>query len=68
MADLALVRSANGLVGATDADRELIRFNKKFYVDTETGCWVWTASKLPAGYGKFRPAGKGMDLAHRFSF
>ena len=66
--DLALVRTANGLVGATEADRELVRFNNKFYVDAITGCWVWTGSKLPSGYGRFRPNGSGMDLAHRFSY
>jgi hypothetical protein len=44
--DLALVRTANGLVGATEADRELIRFNNKFHVDAITGCWIWTPKSI----------------------
>jgi hypothetical protein len=31
-------------------------------------CWVWTASKLPKGYGQFSIAADAYELAHRVSF
>lgn len=31
------------------------------------GCWLWTAYRDPAGYGKFG-VGRSVMLAHRFSF
>ena len=32
-------------------------------------CWVWTANRLPSGYGRFWPnASEGKIGAHRFSF
>lgn len=35
----------------------------------ETPCWPWTASRLPAGYGLFYPAGRGSNIyAHRYAW
>jgi len=41
-----------------------VRFSEKFFVDEETGCWIWTAGKNRRGYGKFR-IGKKTIPAHR---
>ena len=39
-------------------------------VDRSGECWLWTANRLPAGYGLFGAGGreKGAVLAHRFSY
>ena len=34
-------------------ERQLSRFLPKFRVDSESGCWVWTASLDKNGYGQF---------------
>jgi hypothetical protein len=39
-----------------DAD-VLARFEAKYEV-SEDGCWVWTAAKLPAGYGAMKIGGR----------
>jgi hypothetical protein len=44
----------------------LERFNLRYAVDPETGCWNWTASKN-TGYGQMRLFGK-LTLAHRASW
>jgi hypothetical protein len=44
----------------------IIRFNQKYVVNEETGCWDWTATKC-LGYGLIRIKGK-MMRAHRFSY
>ncbi|ATH82852.1 hypothetical protein CO724_17375 [Ectopseudomonas mendocina] len=47
------------------------RFKSKFVTDPVTGCWVWRASKLPHGYGRFAvnsADGWSMVLAHRWSY
>ena len=47
------------------------RFDKKYEVVTESGCWLWTASTFNTGYGRF---GKNVDgkwktgSAHRASY
>ena len=41
------------------------RFWKKVHI-TE-GCWLWTASKIPCGYGKFVLSGR-LVLAHRLAY
>lgn len=33
----------------------------------DTGCWLWTASGLPGGYGRFGVDGR-LWLAHRWSY
>lgn len=42
------------------------RFAEKVEVDP-SGCWTWTASKNPRGYGNFRLEGKTRS-AHRVAF
>ena len=39
-------------------------------VEKTEGCWLWTAAKLPTGYGKIGVGGKsgGWALAHRVAF
>lgn len=32
------------------------------------GCWLWTGSKLPAGYGKFSVSGDPNIYAHRWAY
>lgn len=35
----------------------------------ENGCWVWTGSLSPQGYGQLQsPGNQGLVLAHRFAF
>lgn len=36
-------------------------------VDTSGDCWLWTAARLPKGYGRFFAKGT-LALAHRWSF
>lgn len=45
------------------------RFLTKFVV-TDAGCWLWTAKKLPNGYGQIGRGGRGygMAYAHRVSY
>lgn len=43
----------------------MIRFWDK--VEKTETCWLWTASKFPRGYGRFRVNGAD-DGAHRFSY
>ena len=45
----------------------LERFNEKFVVNEETGCWEWTASFNAGGYGQFWLKGK-MRRAHRVAW
>lgn len=46
-----------------------IRFAAKWKLDPETGCHVWTATTVSAGYGCFytREAGRQV-LSHRFAY
>jgi len=43
--------------------------NARFWSRVRKGpdCWIWTGSRLPAGYGRFLVGGKGV-YAHRWSF
>lgn len=43
------------------------RFESKYEVALETGCWDWTASTINCGYGQFKADGK-MVRAHRVSY
>jgi hypothetical protein len=43
------------------------RFNQKYVVDEETGCWNWVAGTNNKGYGSFRVGDKTLK-AHRFSY
>lgn len=42
------------------------RFTKNFRYDPD-GCWEWTASRKPKGYGEFR-IGSKLQYAHRVSY
>src|SRR6187399_3064668 len=43
------------------------RLYDKFAVNSVTGCWDWTASKQPPGYGQMWN-GERVEQAHRISF
>ena len=51
----------------------VVRFNRAYSEDPETGCWVWALSLDPDGYGHIR-LGSRTDgtrrrmLAHRFAY
>lgn len=50
------------------APRPLLeRFSEKYLIDIATGCWIWTASKDPRGYGRIG-VGKRVGKAHRVAF
>lgn len=45
------------------------RFADKVVMNTETGCWEWTGSRVSGGYGMLRgERGAPSILAHRFSY
>lgn len=45
----------------TDVKAHLLLHSR---VDPSTGCWIWTRSVTQYGYGRFKPAGRGLVLAH----
>jgi len=42
------------------------RFNDKYEPVTESGCWIWTGSLYPIGYGYF--SSKGTERANRAAY
>lgn len=48
-------------------DIHVKRFEEKYQVNPETGCWEWTASRNNRGYGVIGFKGE-QYLAHRFSY
>ena len=46
------------------------RFNAKWRLDSDTGCWLWTAHRKSKGYGQLSRTGQhgGMAAAHRASW
>lgn len=44
------------------------RFDAKWILAEETGCWVWTASLTYAGYGRLGVPELGTNLAHRIGW
>lgn len=45
------------------------RFEQKFVINPETGCWDWKAAKQSKGYGCFGWGGSGKSvLAHRWIY
>ena len=45
------------------------RFDEKYEVNPETGCWEWAGTRLPTGYGQiFIATSKSAALAHRVSW
>lgn len=45
---------------------EVERFMSKVH-KAENGCWLWTAYRMPSGYGNFRTPEKH-ELAHRVAY
>lgn len=45
----------------------MARFTEKYIPVTESGCWLWTGSATPAGYGQIK-AGRKLQRAHRVSW
>lgn len=45
----------------------LERFEAKFSVCPESGCWLWTGARHPRGYGRIRIRGRSV-AAHRYSW
>jgi hypothetical protein len=43
------------------------RFNEKYVIDENTGCWNWVAGLSSKGYGSFRVDDKVL-FAHRFAY
>lgn len=43
------------------------RFEKHFIPEPNGGCWLWTASVLPTGYGRFSVGGESRR-AHRVAW
>jgi len=44
-----------------------VRFRSFIMPVTESGCWIWTGSCQPRGYGLFNLSGKP-ELAHRVAY
>ena len=45
------------------------RFNEKYVVNGETGCWEWTAYRNPNGYGRFYISSTNRNMTiHRFAY
>jgi hypothetical protein len=44
------------------------RFNQKYIVDPDTGCWNWTACLEKSGYAHFKDENGMPCRAHRFSY
>ena len=54
-----------------DVRRLPLTFIAKVVINKATGCWLWTASRHPEGYGAYGvPVGFEWDivLAHRFAY
>ena len=45
----------------------ILRFNQKYIVNSDTGCWEWTGCSNNKGYGYFYILSKNI-YAHRFSY
>ena len=46
----------------------IIRFHRKYKVDIETDCWIWTGSLNNAKYPMFKSYNDKLVTAHRFSY
>ena len=44
------------------------RFMEKIFPEPIDGCWLWTGSADPRGYGHFFPEQRKCEQAHRFSY
>lgn len=52
---------------AKKAKNPIDRFNEKYVIDPDTGCWNWTGAITNIGYGILKINGKNI-YAHRFSY
>lgn len=50
-----------------EAVTELDLFGERMQFDPD-GCWSWTSTKSPRGYGSFRRRGRPNVSAHRYSY
>ena len=61
-----------GVTGGPGKKTDFERFTEKYEVDPDTGCWNWTASTTPTGYGKIGIRGDDkrwrIKYAHRISY
>lgn len=44
------------------------RFRKKVMVDADSGCHIWTGTKVGNGYGHFKVSSQTLKLAHRWIY
>lgn len=44
------------------------KFMDRFAVNEQSGCWEWTGSKYPKGYGQFWSGTRGRSGSHRFAY
>jgi hypothetical protein len=44
------------------------RFAAKYEVDPGSGCWLWTASRMPNGYAQFRYSPTKNGYGHRYAY
>lgn len=44
------------------------RFEQKFIINEESGCWEWIAAKDKSGYGKFSIGHSHWEKATRISY
>lgn len=49
------------------SEADVSRFNEKYEIVTESGCWIWTACRAGTGYGTFRVNKKSYS-AHKISY
>lgn len=56
-----------GKCGPNSNKTDIERFNQKYVIDEDTGCWNWLGSISSGGYGKFA-INKSWIEAHRFSY
>ncbi len=55
-------------VAKTSGSKDLLyRFHESYTTEPNTGCWLWTKSCYPNGYGKLHVDGR-QRLAHRLSY
>lgn len=52
-----------------DLEITRVRFDTKWKLDEQTGCWLWTASCAGKGYGQIKiPGTRRQIYAHRLSY
>jgi hypothetical protein len=46
----------------------VVRFEKKYIPEPNSGCWIWLGSPRSGGYGMIFTEGRESVMAHRFSY